>query len=77
MTDEVFDKPLSLMATVQGLLKPKRDRDLVTIMRETKIPYFWLRKFAAGEFKNPSVNRVQFLYEHLTNTKLDVSEHTR
>lgn len=62
-----FDQPSTLMLTTVSLLK---ERDLFEIYSETKIPFYWLRKFAAIEFKNPSVNRVQFLYEHLTGNRL-------
>lgn len=32
----------------------------------SEITYFWLRKFSAGEVKDPSVNRVEELYTFLT-----------
>jgi hypothetical protein len=47
-----------------------RTRDLLEVYTATRLPYHWLRKFSAGAYANPSVNRVQFLYEHLTGTKL-------
>jgi len=34
------------------------------------ISYFWLRKFSSGAFRNPSVNKVQALYEHLSGKQL-------
>lgn len=63
--------PYSLMTTTIELLKDD-ERSLINIHKETNIPFYWLRKFAAGEFENPSVNRVQCLYEFLTKKKLDV-----
>lgn len=63
--------PYSLMVRTIALLK-EDERSLITIHRETNIPFYWLRKFAAKEFDNPSVNRVQCLYEFLTKKKLDV-----
>ena len=37
------------------------------------ISYYWLRKFASGNVEDPSVNRVQQLYEHLTGLPLTVN----
>lgn len=37
---------------------------------ETKISFYWLRKFSSGNFSDPSVNRVQELYEYLTGEPL-------
>jgi len=62
-----FDQPRSLMVKTIRLLE---GRDLLQVYEETRLPYYWLRKFAAGAYKNPSVNRVQFLFEHLTGKTL-------
>lgn len=67
MRTEDFDQPGTLMLETQRLLK---DQDLLTVYTETGISFYWLRKFAAGEFKNPSVNRVQRLYEYLKSEPL-------
>lgn len=32
----------------------------------------WLDKLSQGKIKNPSVNRIQTLYEYLTQTKLEL-----
>lgn len=32
----------------------------------SSITFHWLRKFSSGNFKDPSVNRVEELYEYLT-----------
>lgn len=72
MTDEVFDKQAPLLAKVVELLAAKRDKDYMILWSETGIPYFWIRKIANGEIKNPGVNRIQYLYEHLTGKKLEV-----
>lgn len=63
------DYKCSLMAETIKLLR-KDKRSLLQIHKETNINFFWLRKFAAGEFKNPSVNRVQFLYEFLSGSSI-------
>lgn len=64
---EPFDQPSSLMLKTIDLLK---GRDLLEVYSETKISFYWLRKFVAGSYKNPSVNRVQYLYEHLSGSRL-------
>lgn len=60
---EPFDQPGKLMQHTAALL---RERNILRVYEETKIPYYWLRKFSSGETKNPSVNRVQYLYEFLS-----------
>ena len=67
MKTETFDQPGTLMLETQKMLK---DQDLLTVYSETGISFYWLRKFASGEFKNPSVNRVQRLYEFLKGDPL-------
>jgi len=62
-----YDQPLSLMRRTGLLLDGV---DLIKISAETDISFYWLKKFASGRFRNPSVNRVQYLYEHLTKTPL-------
>lgn len=63
----LFDQPNSLMVETTKLIKTA---NLIKISFETGIPFYWLRKFKEGAYLNPSVNRVQCLYEHLSNTKL-------
>jgi len=62
-------KSTSLMEVTIALLK-QDDRSLPQVTRETKIPLSWLKKFIANDFKNPSVNRVQYLYEFLSGKNL-------
>ena len=69
MKTETFDQPGSLMLETQRMLK---EQDLLTVYSETGISFYWLRKFSSGEFKNPSVNRVQCLYEFLKGEPLFV-----
>jgi hypothetical protein len=72
MTEELFDQPSELMLAVVNHLKTKRDKDLLEVWKETGVPYFWLRKLAAGRIQNPGVNRTQFLYEYFTGRKLEL-----
>lgn len=53
------------------LLKKSKET-LINIHSDTGISYYWLLKFKTGAVRDPSVNRVQKLYEYLTNTKLKV-----
>jgi hypothetical protein len=66
---EPFDMPSSLMLETIRLLK-NTNKKLFTISLDTRIPFHWLNKFRDGVYINPSVNRVQYLYEYLTNTKI-------
>ncbi len=59
----------TLMRETLRLLKARRET-LVNISTETGIPFYWLRKFLGGEVDNPSVNRVQRLYEYLSGRTL-------
>lgn len=71
MPEKQYDRPLSLMKTVQKLLKDD-PRSIPEIYRESGIPFYWLRKFADNEYKNPSVNRIEFLYTFLTGKELQL-----
>jgi len=51
----------------------KDTRTLLAIHTASTIPFYWLRKLKQGGFTNPSVNRVQQLYEFLSGTKLDLN----
>lgn len=65
----IKDPPGTLLRRTRHLLKQDK-RSLFTIASESDLPFYWLRKFATGETKDPGVNRVQSLYEYLTNHKL-------
>ncbi len=54
------------VALVQG-------RDLIRLSVDINMNYYWLKKFAKGQVDNPSVNRVQRLYEYLSGAKLDLA----
>jgi hypothetical protein len=48
------------------------DKPLPDIAQESELPYYWLKKFSADGVKDPSVNRVQKLYEYLTKKPLEI-----
>ena len=64
-----YDRPQSLLTTTRQLIKQDR-RTLNMISQATAVPFYWLKKFSAGEIPNPAVNRVQYLYEFLTQKNL-------
>lgn len=64
------DSPSSLLLRTRALLNERND--FLDVYKHTGINPSWLWRFATGRIRNPSVNRVQNLYEHLTATKLDV-----
>jgi hypothetical protein len=61
----------TLLERTQELLKESGKTSL-DIFRDTNIPYYWLNQFRDGRSRDPSVNRVQALYEYLSGTKLEV-----
>ena len=61
------DTSKNLMQETLALVK---GQDLLTIYNATGLSFYWLRKFQAGEIKDPSVNRVQRLYEYLSGKRL-------
>lgn len=64
---ETFDQPNKLMLKTMKLVQ---EAGIDDVFFKTKIPFGWLQKFSTGTFKNPSVNRVVYIYEKLTNTNL-------
>jgi hypothetical protein len=63
------DEQQSLHTKTLELLKAD-SRKLPDIFAATGLPFYWLRQFSMGTIKNPSVNRIQYLYECLSGKKL-------
>lgn len=61
----------SLLQRTLELLKTT-DETIPQIYVDTQLPFYWLQSLREGRIKNPSVNRVQRLYEHLSGKKLEV-----
>jgi len=59
----------TLLAKTIELLKADK-RTLRMVGQATDIPYYWLKKLSAGEIDNPSVNRIQQLFEFLAKKRL-------
>lgn len=72
MRNAQFDQPGSLLQRTVSLLQLSQ-KSAFELYRETGLHPHWITGVQSGKFKNPSVNRVQFLFEHLSGTKL-VSE---
>ena len=65
------DEPGTLMNETIRLLDNLPDgQSLPDFASDMGISYYWLRKFKSGEIPNPSVNKVQKLYERLTGRPL-------
>lgn len=56
--------------TVEALKNRPASLKLRDIAEATAIPEGWLRMLAQGRIDDPGVNRVQTVYEHLTNKRL-------
>lgn len=63
------EKEGTLLIKTRELVK-NDTRTLPELATESGIPFYWLQKLST--FKNPSVNRIQYLYEFLSNKKLSV-----
>lgn len=61
-----------LYATVQLLRNRPPDLSYRKISKEAKLPLRWLEQFAQDKIRNPSVNRIEALYEYLSGTELKV-----
>jgi hypothetical protein len=46
------------------------DKSTADIASGADVNFYWLRKFRGGGFEDPSVNRVQKVYEFLTGAPL-------
>lgn len=67
------DKRGTLHEKTLLLLKAQENKKtLVQIHHETRIPFHWLSAFRQEVMRNPSVNRVQRLYEHLAGQPLAI-----
>ncbi len=63
------NEPGTLYTATRNLLN-EDNRNIATISIEAGIPYPWLITFREGKFNNASVNRIQYLFEFLTQSKL-------
>lgn len=54
------------------LLLVQCEAPLSIVAINSGIPIYWLRKFAAKKIPNPGVDRIQYLFEHLSGRKLNV-----
>lgn len=64
-----FDAPGSLLtATIEAVRSSNKTP--VQLCRETGLHPSWILGLLNGRFRNPSVNRVQYLYEYVTGRQL-------
>lgn len=67
MQKSKFDQPCPLMKETMRLVRVK---GVDATAFETRVPFGWLQKFIGGQFRNPGVNRISYLYEKLSGNKL-------
>lgn len=60
----LYNRTLELLRTSQFTLPE--------IFRRSGISFYWLKRFKEGRIVDPSVNKVQALYEFLSGRKLEV-----
>lgn len=66
------EEECSLLLKTKQLLK-EDSRTLLDLANESGLPFYWLQRLnSQSTFKNPSVNRIQHLYEFLSKTNLSV-----
>lgn len=67
---------MSLLETTRSMLVDLTSSGMslrqIAIEFEGEVEYDWLKRFANGEIKDPSVNRVQALHDCLANRKAAV-----
>lgn len=69
MAKYFYDQPGKFHETVRQLVN-NDGRQLVILAGDMKVPAIWLQKFADGRIANPSVNRLEYVYEQLTGNPL-------
>lgn len=73
-TAEVIDieeAPGSLYTRTRDLLDASGET-LLDLHKNSGLPFHWLSRFKVGRIKDPSVNRVQKLYEYLAGKPLEL-----
>jgi len=65
-------KPPPIGSLYKRTLQLLEGRSLEVVVRETHLPFYWLQSILAGKVRNPSVNRIQHLYEYLSNSRLEL-----
>jgi len=72
----IHDRAGTLLQETLRMLREQKT-SVLEVHKATGIPFYWLVKFKAGAYKNPSVNRTQYLYEFLSGSPLlHVNEYT-
>lgn len=71
MAINLTEPPGTLYQRTRALLHEDK-RDLLTLHKESGLPFYWLRKISTGEINDPGVNRIQKLYEFLGKESLQV-----
>lgn len=65
--------PGELLTKVLTMLSDRpRDVSYKDISDKLNLPEPWIKAVATGQIKDPSVNRIEMLYEYLSGTPLNV-----
>lgn len=64
------DQPSGTLLQETLRLLKDRQQTLPELAISSELPFHWLRKLASREIDDPSVNRIQHLWECLTGRKL-------
>ena len=64
MTPNPYDAPGDLLKETLRRLK-NCGMSLDDVAKVTNLPRDWLGKLSAGQIQNPSVNRIEYLYDFL------------
>ena len=62
-----YDQPGPLMIETIKLIK---ETGLEKVAFVTLVPFGWIQKLCSGTFKNPSVNRIEHIYQVLSGSKI-------
>ncbi len=63
------DAPGSLVLATRRLIRADK-RSHHQLALDLGVPFYWLKSFIHGVADSPSVNRVQYIYEKLSGSKL-------
>ena len=68
---KIYDQPGTLMKKVLELFI-KDGRTPLQLQIDHGVPFYWVKALQAGTIKNPSVNRIEYLYNLLSKKPLSL-----
>lgn len=64
--------PVPTGSLYETTLRLLREVPTLQVHKDTGLPFHWLKRLRENQIENPSVNRIQKLYEYLTGQPLKV-----